>query len=201
MNPAPLEGAPAALTPTQKLEASRARLRAALQSARGESTSGSDPAAGTGKEASFTDALFRAAHQVWMRHPLRAAMGVFKQIVGPELLHTLRPMAASNPLGLVLAGAAVGMTLVWLRPWRLLPKAALTSVLISQLFPRRELWQALMNSGLDKLTNLDTLVQWLNRSRAQTAKPEAEASSPQTTAAKASVLHPEPPVTDTARAA
>jgi hypothetical protein len=65
----------------------------------------------------------------WAQHPLQNAASI-AAVATRELL---RPMAQRNPLGLVLGAAAVGGTLVLLKPWRWISIPTLAAGLVPQL--------------------------------------------------------------------
>jgi hypothetical protein len=199
----------AVLTPAQRLDASRARLRTALQTARGTkppSAEGDERAS----DGSLFDGLWRSGRRVWASHPLRGAFRLAQQTVGPTLMAELKPLLRRHPWRIVALAAGVGAAVVWLRPWRLLPQAALGSALLSVVLPRRAIFQELMASGLlERLASGELFARWFAKAAderldegapADPQHPPADAqqrSAPAT--AEAEVLHPAGSKADTAR--
>lgn len=68
----------------------------------------------------------------WERHPLQPVVSLGKDIA----THKVGPVIRRHP-GAVMAGAfAIGVALVWLRPWRWLRKPAMAAGLLSQIGAR-----------------------------------------------------------------
>jgi hypothetical protein len=194
------------LKPQQKLEASRERLRSALAKARGSADKDDEGGQDEG-DASFTDTLIRSAQRIWARHPLRGAVQVLRQVVGPALASELKPLVRSHPLRVLAIAVGLGAAVAWLRPWRLLPQAALGSALLSLALPRRALWQELLSSGLvERLVRGEWLASWFAGASPPASDAEAPHGTatplePAPTAAEPDVLHRMGPGTDAARAA
>lgn len=114
---------PVELTPAERLNLSRARLRQAMT--RSDASEGQNPdarnrAVGPGLldilklTVPSAGLVIDALGQWWATHPLRAS-GNLVEDVADELL---RPLAKRHPLALVGGAVAVGALLVWSRPWR-----------------------------------------------------------------------------------
>jgi hypothetical protein len=68
----------------------------------------------------------------WSRHPLHPAASLATDMARDKLV----PMARRHPLAVVAGAFAVGVTIVWLRPWRFVAKSATVSGLVSQFATR-----------------------------------------------------------------
>lgn len=123
-----------------KLAASRERLKQVLS---GRSTT--RPAAGTPNaaraEMATPDDLLLVKHAVgvwWANHPLHLAAGLAGSVV-----HTaVAPIAHKHPVRLLLASAAVGGLITYLRPWRLLAGTGLVAVWLPKLVGKAAVWAA-----------------------------------------------------------
>lgn len=122
----------ATLTASERLAASRERLRVGLQ-AKG-AAAGAPPAPGSAPAwlapllANPAAALaFRAVQAWWSGHPLHA----LGQGAAAAADATLRPVARRHPIALVLGAGLLGGLLVWSRPWRWLPSPALLATAAS----------------------------------------------------------------------
>lgn len=73
--------------------------------------------------------VVEAVGRWWEQHPLRIAGMLAADLVQA----VLQPVARRNPLGLVLGAAVLGGLLVWIRPWRWVPKPVLFAGLLPQL--------------------------------------------------------------------
>lgn len=122
------------MTPVQRLELSRERMRQALRAPP------ATPRRASGAK-SWRDALrllpggeqvAQALARWWARQPWAAVSeGLFE---GTNL--ALQPLARRRPLGLMLGALAVGGVLGRSRPWRWIPKFVLMAGLLPQLLPR-----------------------------------------------------------------
>lgn len=84
----------------------------------------------------------------WSQQPLRTT----GEALADTARAVLQPLAQRNPMGLVLGAAAVGGLLVWIRPWRWVPKTVLLAGLLPQLLSTAVAhlpstpWMALLSS-------------------------------------------------------
>ena len=138
-NAAPLGSASSAvLLAADRLTVSRLHLQQALMPPPQASNTG-----GASTRTLFTRWLDRLAtaplagvvldtvQRWWARHPLRLAL-----LLADDAAQTLiQPVVQKHPYRLVLGAAATGALLVLCRPWRWLPRAALTSTLMAGLLP------------------------------------------------------------------
>lgn len=120
------------LTASERLAASRERLRVGLQ-AKGRSAdeppaSGATPAWLAPLMANPAVALaVHAARAWWSDHPLHA----LGQGAAAAADAALQPVARRHPIALVLGAGLLGVLLVWSRPWRWLPSPALLATAAS----------------------------------------------------------------------
>lgn len=162
---------PARQSPVERLEASRARLRLALQAARGQTGGPGDP--GSDEDASLIETLRRSGRRVWARHPLRGTWCVLRKAVGPTVLAELKPIVREHPWKLLAVAAGVGAVIAWSRPWRLLRQAALGSALLSFMLPRRAIVQEIMASGLiERLASGELLARAFESASPQPTPPQ-----------------------------
>lgn len=139
---------PEALTPIERLERSRARLRKtwvgnrraprrdpprSASETRSNDADASTPEAG---DDSTLDVLVSMLTRWWERHPLHQVFDVAAEVAAPAARSIVGPLAERHPLRLVALAAGAGALLMVVRPWRWLPQAALSSVLLSALWPR-----------------------------------------------------------------
>ena len=141
------------MTAAQRIELSRARLRAAM----------SPRAAPTGRtddgQASWMQRLRRlpvialvleSLDAWWTNHPLHAA----GQVAGQASSAVVRPVAQRHPWALVLTAGAVGALLMWSRPWRWALRPALLAGLAPQFASRVvanlpiESWMTLLSASM-----------------------------------------------------
>lgn len=139
---------PAVLTPIERLERSRARLRKTWvgkrrapprDSHRSASETRSNDADASTREAgddSTFDVLVSMLSRWWERHPLHQVFDIAAEVAAPAARSILGSLAERHPLRLVALAAGAGALLVAVRPWRWLPQAALSSMLLSALWPR-----------------------------------------------------------------
>lgn len=134
------DAAEAELSPVERLEASRARMREALLDI--AQPRRHDPPGQAGRFDDLKDRvaswlrgvpgaglLAESVESWWAQHPLHTA-GEMAHTASKELLG---PIARRNPTGLLLGAAAVGALLVVSRPWRWLLRPALFVGLVPQL--------------------------------------------------------------------
>lgn len=76
--------------------------------------------------------VVQAVSSWWAQHPLRLA----SMLAAGAVKAVLQPVAQRNPLGLILATAVLGGVLVWIRPWRWIPKSVLFAGLLPQIVSR-----------------------------------------------------------------
>lgn len=124
-----------ALSPVQRLERSRARMRRVLAgSAQGED---GEHRAAAAEGASWRERLegmpglgaaFVALQAWWAQNPMRASFVVAHEIAAA----TLRPIARRHPFALVSIAMLIGVALAWARPWR----GAVQSALFADMVPR-----------------------------------------------------------------
>ena len=141
-------------TAVERIEQSRARLRAAMSpppetpddagAARSESwlhKLGALP---------LVNAVVESVGTWWTQHPLRPV----GQMAGEASTALIKPIAQRNPLALVLVAALVGAGLAWSRPWRWIFRSALFAGLVPQLASRVaanlpiESWMSMVGSAL-----------------------------------------------------
>lgn len=142
-------------TASQRIEHSRARLRAAMSPP-------AAPAFGGGpqqpswlqrvKQLPMISLLVESFDAWWSNHPLHAAGQVAAEASGA----IVRPVARRHPWALVLAAASVGAVLVWSRPWRWALRPSLLAGLAPQFASRVvanlpiESWMTLLGAALSK---------------------------------------------------
>ena len=146
--------------PVARLEASRQRLRLAMQARRGGHRAGGagapSQAAGGGKwreslaSIPGVSIVVDALESWWRQHPLRVAT-----MVGSEAARAVfEPAARRRPWLLVAGAVAAGAVVVWARPWRWgLVKPALFTGLVTQ-FASKALAQVPVASWLAVLSQL-----------------------------------------------
>ncbi|MBN9204835.1 hypothetical protein [Methylibium petroleiphilum] len=139
---------PEALTPIERLERSRARLRKTWVGKRraprrdpqrpSSETRPNDAGAAAPDDGddSTLDVLVSMLTRWWERHPLRQVSDIAAEVAAPAARSILGSLAERHPLRLVALAAGAGALLVAVRPWRWLPQAALSSMLLSALWPR-----------------------------------------------------------------
>ncbi|QAZ40481.1 hypothetical protein C1M51_14205 [Methylibium sp. Pch-M] len=139
---------PEALTPIERLERSRARLRKTWvgkrraprrDPQRSSAETSPNDAGATAPQAgddSTLDVLVSMLTRWWERHPLHQVFDIAAEVAAPAARSIVGPLAERHPLRLVALAAGAGALLMVVRPWRWLPQAALSSVLLSALWPR-----------------------------------------------------------------
>lgn len=139
---------PGALTPIERLERSRARLRKTwLGKRRAPRRDPQRPSPETRKndagaaapeagDESTLDVVMSMLTRWWEHHPLRQVSDIAAEVAAPAARSILGSLAERHPLRLVALAAGAGALLVAVRPWRWLPQAALSSMLLSALWPR-----------------------------------------------------------------
>lgn len=124
------------MTAVQRIEASRARLRHAMQ----PPPTLPDKAAATGplawlqrlKDQPGIAVIIDALQSWWSGHPMRPLI----QMASAATHAVARPIASRNPVALVVAAGVIGIVLAWSRPWRWALKPALLAGLMPQLLSR-----------------------------------------------------------------
>lgn len=126
----------AELTASDRLVLSRERLRQAMRDivappdrAAKQRTGGSAVGLERLKSTPGASVVVEAVSRWWEQHPLRIAGMLAADLVKA----VIQPVARRNPLGLVLGAAVLGGLLVWVRPWRWIPKPVLFAGLLPQL--------------------------------------------------------------------
>ncbi len=120
----------------QRLALSRERLRGALQ----DLSPAPDVPGDKGPSVLMTALLaipgvnivVDAVRSWWIQHPLHLAT----LVAGNTARSAMGPIARRNPFALILAAAAVGGLLFWIKPWRGLLKPALLAGIIPHLVSR-----------------------------------------------------------------
>ncbi|MDP1790333.1 MAG: hypothetical protein Q8L12_07120 [Methylibium sp.] len=146
MKPDAAPAPPEELTPIERLERSRARLRKTWvgtrrpprrdpQRSSETRPNDADASQGAGEENTL-DVLTSMLKRWWERHPLRQVSDIAAEVAAPAARSILGSLAERHPLRLVALAAGAGALLVAVRPWRWLPQAALSSLLLSALWPR-----------------------------------------------------------------
>jgi len=120
-------------TPTERLEASRARLRSAMLSTRRHVAHPGDGATPGWlmrlENLPGVRAIVSALKSWWSRHPLRPVVTLAHQTTDAFVT----PVAQSHPIAMVSAGLVLGALIVTIRPWRWGLKRALFAGLVPQL--------------------------------------------------------------------
>ena len=143
------------LTASQRIESSRARLRAAMRPP-------AAPAFGSGpqqtswlqrvKQLPIISLLVESFDAWWSNHPLHAAGRVAAEASSAVVC----PVARRHPWALVLAAASVGALLAWSRPWRWALRPSLLAGLAPQFASRVvanlpiESWMTLLGAALSQ---------------------------------------------------
>lgn len=146
MKPDAAGAPPGELTPIERLERSRARLRKTWvgkrrpprrdpQRSAETRPNDTDTSPDAGEESTL-DVLTSMLTRWWERHPLRQVSDIAAEVAAPAARSILGSLAERHPLRLVALAAGVGALLVAVRPWRWLPQAALSSLLLSAVWPR-----------------------------------------------------------------
>ena len=175
---------PEVLTPIERLERSRARLRKSWvgkrraprrdpqrsSETRPNNDAGAAPDAG---DESTLDVLMSMLTRWWERHPLRQVSDIAAEVAAPAARSILGSLAERHPLRLVALAAGAGALLVAVRPWRWLPQAALSSLLLSALWPRGGPSRWLSAGGLASLLASGDLSRLLASLAAQTSEDPA----------------------------
>jgi hypothetical protein len=124
------------LPAVERLAASRERLRAALYE-----LAPPPEAAGDGSPSVLMTALLAipglglvvdSVRRWWSQHPLHLAT----LVAGSTARSAMAPVARRSPFALILAAAAIGGLLYWVKPWRGLLKPALLAGLVPHLVAR-----------------------------------------------------------------
>ena len=119
-----------------RLALSRERLRQAMRD--GAAPPGRASQRATGSATAWFDSLnsipgagivIEAVRTWWARHPLRIASLVASDAANA----VVRPLARSNPIGLMLGALLLGGLFAWSRPWRWILTPALFAGLLPQI--------------------------------------------------------------------
>ena len=143
------------MTASERIEFSRARLRAAMSPPPAPA-----PAAGSElhaaswlqrlKQLPVVSLVVESFDAWWAGHPLHAA----GQVAAQASSAVIRPVARRHPFALVLVAGAVGALLAWSRPWRWAFRPALLAGLAPQLASRVianlpiESWMTVLGAAL-----------------------------------------------------
>lgn len=119
----------------ERIELSRARLRSAMQPP--PALPASEPSGVLAwferlKDQPSIAVIIDALQSWWSRHPLRPLV----QMATEATNAVARPIAAHNPVALVVAAGLFGIVFAWSRPWRWALKPALFAGLLPQLVSR-----------------------------------------------------------------
>ncbi len=124
------------MSAVERIEASRARLRAAMAPPPAAAPSMPPTRALAWleqlKELPAIKIVMDTLQGWWLRHPLRAVVHVASEATNA----VARPVAQHNPFILVALAAVAGALLAWSRPWRWALKPALFAGLMPQLVSR-----------------------------------------------------------------
>lgn len=193
-----------ALTPIERLERSRARLRKTWvgkrraprrDPQRSSAETSPNEAGASAPEAgdeSTLDVVVSMLTRWWERHPLRQVSDIAAEVAAPAARSILGPLAERHPLRLVALAAGAGALLVAVRPWRWLPQAALSSILLSALWPRGGPSRWLSAGGLASLLASGDLSRLLASLAGQAADDPAPDREGPETPPQAAATHPEP---------
>ena len=145
----------ATMTASERINFSRARLRAAMSPPPA-------PAAGIEpgpvrwlqriKQVPMISLVLESFDAWWKNHPLHAA----GQVAAQASNAVVQPVARRHPLALISIAGALGALLVWSRPWRWALRPALLAGLATQLASRVianlpiESWMTLLGAVLSK---------------------------------------------------
>lgn len=119
---------PLPLTPTQRLEQSRERMRQYLAPPQVEADEGESFLNKTLGQHPLLASAVEALQLWWEGHPWRPATFV----AGGLVRETLLPLARKHPIGLVFAAFVLGGSLAWFRPVRGMVKALVVRGVVSQ---------------------------------------------------------------------
>ena len=175
------------LAPSERLAVSRARLLAAWE--RGHPQRAEAPAAqraASWLQAALPGGLASLLQHWWQRHPLRALGRVAREAAAPVARGALGPTAARHPRTLVALAAGAGALVVWARPWRWAPRAALSSLLFSALWPHGGPRHWLSARGLSRLLSSGVAASWI-ASLASASRPAAHEPDSRATPSAASM--------------
>ena len=119
----------------ERIELSRSRLRSAMQPP--AAVPASEPTGALAwferlKDQPSIAVIIDALQSWWSRHPIRPLV----QMATEATNAVARPIAAHNPVALVVAAGLFGILFAWSRPWRWALKPALFAGLLPQLVSR-----------------------------------------------------------------
>ncbi len=124
------------MTAIERIEASRARLRHAMQPPPALKTneSATGPLAWLARlrDQPSIAVIIDALQSWWSHHPMRPLLQVAREATNA----VAKPIAQHNPVALVVAAGLLGIVLAWSRPWRWALKPALFAGLMPQLVSR-----------------------------------------------------------------
>lgn len=124
------------LPAVERLALSRARLRGALQELSPPRNDGDEGGPSVLMTALLAipgvSTVVEAVRNWWSQHPLHLAT----LVAGNTARSAVDPVARRSPFGLILAAAAIGALLYWVKPWRGLLKPALLAGMVPHLVSR-----------------------------------------------------------------
>ena len=144
---------PGTMTASERIDFSRARLRAAMSpppAPAANADAGKTSWTQRLKQLPVISLVLESFHAWWTNHPLHAAAQVAAEASGA----VVRPVARRHPFALVFVAGAVGALLVWSRPWRWALRPALLAGLAPQFASRVvanlpiESWMTLLGAAL-----------------------------------------------------
>ena len=144
---------PGAMTASERIDFSRARLRAAMSpppAPAADADAGKTSWTQRLKQLPVISLVFESLDAWWTNHPLHAAA----QVAAEASSAVVRPVARRHPFALVFVAGAVGALLVWSRPWRWALRPALLAGLAPQFASRVvknlpiESWMTLLGAAL-----------------------------------------------------
>ena len=130
-----------ALTATDRLQASRERLRLALRRSAGLDRPAAEASSLPGWAAAAlaalrslpgAEAVIDGVRNWWANHPLRASA----RVAGDAARGIAAPLAQRQPLAMMLGALLAGALLARVRPWRWLPRTLMFAGLLPQIASR-----------------------------------------------------------------
>jgi hypothetical protein len=120
----------------QRLALSRERLRGALQELAPDPEAPDDDGPSVLMTALLAipgvNTVVESVRSWWLQHPLH----LVTLVAGNTARSAVKPMARRSPFALILAAAAIGGLLYWVKPWRGLLKPALLAGMVPHLVSR-----------------------------------------------------------------
>ena len=141
------------MTACERIEFSRARLRAAMSPPPAPAAGSESPTASWVqrlKQLPIVSLVVDSFNAWWAGHPLHATGEVAAQVSSA----VIRPVALRHPFTLVLVAGAIGALLAWSRPWRWAFRPALLAGLAPQFVSRVvanlpiESWMTVLGAAL-----------------------------------------------------